>query len=312
MRNATLIYNPVAGRRPEQREKQIERAVAALEDAGISARVAKTSAPGMAVQLARDAVRRGDKLVLVCGGDGTINEVINGLVGPVPSETTLGILPGGTANIIAKELDLPHDPVRAARELPRWRPRLIPLGQATWPAEATNPVPDARVERRYFMSVAGAGFDAYVVYKLSSAFKMSLGVVAYGLEAVRQALRHSFPAIVCRVDTRTLRGTLAVIQRTRRYAGWLHLVPGARFFEPELQVCLFQSRSGARYFLYATAVIARQHLRLGDVELVRAQKVFCAAAEPGTQVHFELDGEHVGELPAAFEVVPDALPLLVP
>ena len=315
MSHATLIYNPVAGRKPARRERQIRQAAAALEDAGITVRLTRTSAPGEAGQLARDAVRQGDNLVLVCGGDGTINEVINGLVGSagvVPSEITLGILPGGTANIIAKELDLPHHPVRAARDLPRWRPRRIPLGQATWPAGAAGLAPEAAVQRRYFMSIAGVGFDAYVVYKLASSFKMSLGVVAYCLEAVRQALRYSFPVVVYRTDAGESRATFAVIQRTRRYAGWLHLAPRARFFEPEFQVCVFKSRNRARYFLYAAAVLARQHLRLGDVELVRAQKISCTPAEPGVRLGFELDGEYAGELPATFEVVPDALTLLVP
>jgi diacylglycerol kinase (ATP) len=312
LKTAVLIYNPVAGRRPARREKEIEQAAAALTDSGISVTVAKTSGPGVAGQMARDAAAQGADAVLVCGGDGTINEVINGLT---PGSTSLGILPGGTANIIAKELGLPHDPVRAARELPHWRPRRIPLGLATWPAGPPGTrsfAPSTAVERRYFMSVAGVGFDAYVVYKLSRDFKMSLGVIAYALEAIRQALRHSFPAVVCRAGGRELQGTFALIQRTRRYAGWLHVTPEARFFEPEFQVCLFKSRSRARYFLYAAAVFARRHLRLSDVELVRAQQVSCRPADPDARVQFELDGEHTGQLPATFEVVPEALTLLVP
>ncbi|HEV2493327.1 MAG TPA: diacylglycerol kinase family protein [Terriglobia bacterium] len=312
MNNAILIYNPVAGRRPARREKEIRQAAALLEDSGVRVTLARTSGPGDACELARDAASQGARMVLVCGGDGTINEVINGLA---PGETTLGILPGGTANIIAKELGLPHDPVRGARQLPHWRPRRIPLGLAAWSADATggaNPRNAAGVEHRYFMSVAGVGFDAYVVHRLSSRFKMSWGVIAYGLEAVRQALRHSFPVFNCQLDGRTLAATFAVIQRTRVYAGWLHLAPRARFFEPEFQVCAFKSRSYARYFLYAGAVFARRHLRLRDVELVVAPKVACSAAVPGSRIHFELDGEHVAELPATFEIVPEALTLLVP
>lgn len=309
MNNATLIYNPVAGRHPARREKEIRQAAAALEDSGIRVTLARTSKPGDAGDLARQAAGRGVDAVLVCGGDGTINEVINGLA---PGATTLGILPGGTANIIAKELGLPHDPVRAARELPLWRPRRIPLGLAVWTAGGDSSAGAAGVERRYFMSVAGVGFDAYIVHRLSSTFKMSWGVVAYVLEAVRQALRHSFPVFTCEVDGRTFDATFAVVQRTRVYAGWLHLGPRARFFEPEFQVCAFKSRNRARYFLYGGAVMARQHLRLRDVELVTARQVVCFASVPGSRVHFELDGEHVAELPATFEIAPAALSLLVP
>lgn len=309
MKNATLIYNPVAGRRPARREKEIRQAAAVLEDLGVRVALARTSGPGDARKLAHAAASQGADAVLVCGGDGTINEVINGLA---PGSTTLGILPGGTANIIAKELGLPHDPVRAARELPRWRPRRIPLGRALWNTGGDRSASAVEVERRYFMSVAGVGFDAYVVYRLSSGFKMSWGVIAYALEAVRQALRHSFPLFTCDVDGRKIDATFAVIQRTRVYAGWLHLAPRARFFEPEFQVCAFQSRSHARYFLYGAAVLAREHPRLRDVELAAARQVVCSAAVPGSRVQFELDGERVAELPATFEIAPEALTLLVP
>jgi len=314
LKTATLIYNPIAGRKPKRRARQIQDAAAALAASGIKVKLAQTSGPGTAGQMAREEAQRGETVILVCGGDGTINEVINGLV---PGEATLGILPGGTANIIAKELGLPHDPVRAARELPCWRPRRIALGRVTWPAAGAGPTQDRSVDQRYFLSVSGVGFDAYVVYKLSAAFKMSLGVAAYVAEAVRQAMRHSFPVFVCKVDGpqfrgREFRGTFATIQRTGLYAGWLRLAPGARFFEPQLRVCLFKSRSRARYFVYAAGVLARQHLRLSDVELLEAQRVSCAAADPEQRIHFELDGELAGELPATFEVVPEALTLLAP
>ncbi len=309
LRNATLIYNPIAGRHPARRERQIQKAAADLRNVGIAVRLAPTSGPGTAQKLAQATARQGENLILVCGGDGTINEVINGIT---PGQMTLGILPGGTANIIAKELGLPHDPVRAARELPNWSPRRIALGQATWPCAASAGAQNSEVERRYFLSVAGIGFDGYIVHKLSSDFKMSLGVVAYGFEAVRQALRYSFPPFVSQVDGREFLATFAVVQRASPYAGWLHLAPSADIFEDHFRLCLFKSRHRVRYFLYAVAVLARQHLRLRDVELLEAKKILCAAVESQTPIHFELDGELVGELPAIFEIVPNALTLLVP
>jgi len=304
LRDAVLIYNPIAGRRPARREKEIQQAAAALREDGIAAQPVRTSGPGTGRQLARAAVAGGASLVIVCGGDGTINEVVNGVA---PGRTVLGILPGGTANIIAKELGLPHDPVRAARQLSRWQPRRIALGNALW----ANDGPKADQGQRYFLSVAGIGFDAYVVYKLSIAFKMSLGVVAYGWEAIRQALRYGFPAFLCRAEGREQRATFAVVHRTQLYAGWFRLAPTANVFESRFALCLFKSRRCERYFLYAAAAILHQHLRLSDVELVRAERVVCASEGQAT-VHFELDGELVGRLPATFEIVPDALTLLVP
>jgi diacylglycerol kinase family enzyme len=107
-------------------------------------------------------------------------------------------------------------------------------------------------------------------------------------------------------------GTFAVVHRTRLYAGWLHLAPSADLFAPRFAVCSFSSRSRARYLLYALAVLARQHLRLSDVELHQSAQVVCTPGDSSTTVRFELDGELAGALPVRFEIVPDALTVLVP
>jgi diacylglycerol kinase (ATP) len=304
LKNATLIYNPVAGRHPVRRERQIHAIAEQLRRAGIEVKLAATAAPNHARQLARTAVDEGAELVLVCGGDGTVNEVVNGLV---PGGATLGILPGGTANIIGKELRLPHHPIRGARALPNWRPRRIALGRATWLDAATR-----QPTQRLFISVAGVGFDAYIVHRLSWSLKMSWGVISYGLEAVRQALRYPFPRFRFASDGQERRATFAVIHRTGHYAGWLPLAPTAGLFKPGFTACLFTSTSRARYFLYAAAVVLRQHLRLRDVELLDCSKVDCAGEEPARPIYFELDGELAGQLPATFEIVPNALTILVP
>ena len=304
MKNATLIYNPVAGGLSRHRERQVREAAAALATQGIAAKVVPTTGPNTAVELARTAAAQGDELVLVCGGDGTINEVINGLA---QTPTTLGILPGGTANIFAKELGLPHHPVRAARELGQWVPRRIALGRAI--TEKNGGGPSAI---RYFLSLAGVGFDAYIVNKLTWDFKRGWGVLAYVWEAIRQALRYPYPPFVCRLNERELPATFAVVQRTTRYAGWLRLAPGADIFAPRFEVCVFKSRNWLRYSFYAAAVVLRQHHRLKDFEVVPAQRVECSPATLGDRVYFELDGELAGQLPATFEIVPDALTVLVP
>jgi len=301
---ATLIYNPVAGRQPPRRETQIREAAELLRRSGFEIKLAATTGPGTAEGLARKAVQEGCELVLVCGGDGTVNEVLNGLI---PGTATLGILPGGTANIIGKELHLPHRPARAARALPQWKPRRVALGRATW-IDATT----GQEKNRLFISVAGVGFDAYIVHSLSWSLKMDWGVIGYGLEAVRQALRYSFPRFRFEMDGQQREATFAVVHRTGHYAGWLPLAPTAGLFKADFTACLFKSTSRARYFFYAAAVILRQHLRLNDVELVDGFKATCTPAEAGKPIYFELDGELVGQLPATFEIVPDALTVLVP
>jgi YegS/Rv2252/BmrU family lipid kinase len=296
-----------------RREREIRTVAAVLRQAGRELELAPTERPAMASELAQRAVANGADMVLVCGGDGTINEVINGLAG---SQVSLGLLPGGTANMLARDMGLPLDPVRAATELSRWSPRRIPLGKASWCIEkaSTNGGPAEKEQlTRYFVTVAGVGYDAYVVYKLSSETKLYWGVAGYIMEALRQVFRYPFQSFSCRTDGGPDRiATFAAVQRAGNYGGWLRLTPGARFFDDRFSLCLFKSPNRARYFLYSALVLAQQHFQLDDVELVEARKLYCAAMNGGETIRFELDGELVGTLPATFEIVPDALTLLVP
>lgn len=276
-----------------------------LAQSGIAVTLARTTGPGCATELARDAVTRGCDMVLVCGGDGTIHEVINGLC---PSPVPLGILPGGTANIVANELGLPHDPATAARAMATWMPRRIALGLAT--GRSHLPSANGTPVRRYFLSVAGLGFDAYIVHRLGFRFKMSLGVAAYVLEGLRQLMRYSFPPIQCQADGKRFEATLALVQRTRLYAGWFTTAPGQTLTEPNFSLSLFRSRRRLRYVAYGIAVVTQR--RLHDVSRITAVAASFEAADPTTKVFFELDGELAGMLPATVAVVPDALTLLMP
>jgi YegS/Rv2252/BmrU family lipid kinase len=312
LKKGILIYNPVAGRRPAGREREVRQAADVLRQTGLEIELAPTARPDMAHELAQAAVANGADVVLACGGDGTINEVINGLA---PSHVPLGILPGGTANILARELRLPLNPVRAAHQLRNWTPRRIALGRAHWGGEQAPPPSSGLAPRacsRHYISVAGIGYDAEIVYKLSWWLKTNFGVAGYVMEAFRQLVRYPFPRFSCRLNNLERQGTFAVIHRTRLYAGWLHLAPTAGLFQPRFAVCSFPSRSRLRYLVYALAVLARQHLRLKGVSLDQCTEVACTPVDAATTIRFELDGELGGTIPATFEIVPDALTLLVP
>jgi diacylglycerol kinase family enzyme len=282
-----------------------------LHDAGLDIELAPTTGPAMAHELAQAAVARGADVVLACGGDGTINEVVNGLAG---SRVPFGILPGGTANIVARELQLALSPLGAAREFTSWTLHRMALGRARWAQAHSAPPGEFSTETgcRYYISVAGIGYDAHIVYKLSPWLKSNLGVTGYVLEGLRRLITYNFPRFAFRVDGEERQATFAVVQRTRLYAGWLHLTPTASLFQPRFAVCSFPSRSRVRYLLYAAAVFARQHLHLADVSLDHCTELVCAPVDPTATIHFELDGELAGTLPATFEIVPDALTILAP
>ncbi len=302
LKRSTLVYNPAAGTRQNRRQDQIRRVSEQLSKNGLEVNVQQTTGPGSAHFLASQAVAAGTDLIVVYGGDGTINDVANALAeGPVP----LGVLPGGTANIAAKELGLPEDPVEAAARIAEWTSKPIALGRATWTREG-------RQQQRFFLSVAGVGFDAHVIRQLSLAAKAEYGVAAYVLEALRQFFIYRYPSFACSADGVVADATLAVAQRSRRYAGWLQVAPGANFLTSKLASCMFLGKGFGSYVAYGFAVLLGQHMHLPDVHLAASDRMVCKPKEPGSVIDFELDGELVGQLPAVFDVVPDALTLVAP
>lgn len=302
MKNAVFISNPLAGIRTSRRARQIREAVAVLREAGISTDMRFTTGPGDGKKLASEAVKKGCDLVIVCGGDGTINEAVNGMAN---SQVPIAVLPGGTANIIAKELRLPGRILKAARELPTWRRCSVPLGRATWEESGS-------LRQRYFLAVAGVGFDAYIISQLDVSMKLRLGIIAYCWEAVRQAVRYNYPAFQCTVNDSPVSTTFAVIQRSSRYAGWLKLARPNSIRSAGFTCCLFEGRTPRRYFQYALGIISRTHRWLGDVRCLGGPSVRCATERLEDCISFELDGELAGRIPVSFDVVPDALTLLAP
>lgn len=167
-RDAVLIYNPLSGRFRWRRQRDLAQAIAFLEATGMRITCLPTAGPGSATELAREQVRLGRDLVIVCGGDGTINEVVGGMAG---SHVPLAVLPAGTANVLAKELGLPWSIRRAAEYIPQGELRRIALGRAG---------------QQYFIFLAGVGPDGCIVYKLNTRAKLSLGLLSYWLESFRQ------------------------------------------------------------------------------------------------------------------------------
>jgi diacylglycerol kinase (ATP) len=279
-----------------------------LRQAKVDLQIESTTGPGSATDLARAAVAAGAEVVLACGGDGTVNEVVNGLA---MSHCGLAILPGGTANIAARDLGIALKPVAAAQELARACSRRIALGRVTWGSQAGDD-PGAAARARYFLSVAGVGFDAHVVHHLGWDFKRDFGVAAYVWNAFKQVWGYGFPPFICRVRDHEWRGGMALLQRTERYAGWLHMSPGSSLLNRQMKLFLFQSANPLRYFVYAAAIALRRHLHLRDLHIIESWPLECRAESPAQTIRVELDGEAAGELPATFDLVPDALTLLLP
>jgi diacylglycerol kinase (ATP) len=225
--NALLIHNPNAGNGGNGRRRLIDQARQILSSQGIEAELAETTGPGHATEIAQQAVRDHRQLVIACGGDGTLNEVVNGLANFANGHRVpLALLPGGTANILAKELDLPWDIPRAARRLVNGEVREVALGLAT-PLEQPE-------RKRYFLSVAGAGPDGMIVYSIDLGLKARVGILAYWWQGVREVLRYTFPRFRVRTGDRQMEATLVVVGRTKNYGGPFKITDQADLFEDQL------------------------------------------------------------------------------
>lgn len=306
IKDALLIYNPTSGRRRHRRFAEIEQAVRLLKDAGIATELAPTRGPLGAKAIAQQAVEQRRGMVIACGGDGTINEIVNGLAG---SQVPMALLPAGTANILAKELKIPWDIPHASRLIPGGEVRRIALGIAI-PLNGSHS-PELPREGRYFLSVAGAGPDGAIVNAVDHKLKKSTGVLAYWAEGARQVVRYKFPLMRIRSGEQDCRASLVVAGRTVNYGGPFKITTGANLFENSFEFLTNASRSRFRYLACLPALWLG---KIRNVEGISAWKGEAAICEPESAepVYAQADGEPIGPLPIQFRIVPDALSLVTP
>ncbi|HTS12652.1 MAG TPA: diacylglycerol kinase family protein [Candidatus Limnocylindrales bacterium] len=308
IKNAILIYNPTSGRRRSHRFEEIEKAGRILKDAGIAVQIAATTAPGTAREMAHLAVGQRQDLVIACGGDGTVNEVINGLAG---TQMPMALLPAGTANILAKELGVPWDIPQAARLIPGGIVRRIALGIASPVNHNGGRAPDGTPLGRYFLCVAGAGPDGAIVNGVDEIFKKNAGILAYWAEGMKQLFRYDFPEMRVHSGGQERKATIIVVGRTAHYGGPFKITTGASLFEDSFEMLTNSTRSRLKYLACLPALWMG---KLRGVKGIEAWKDTEAICEPAGErmVYAQVDGEPIGPLPLAFRIVPDALSIVVP
>ena len=311
MHRIALIYNPASGQNPNRRAAIIGQIRKLFEQAGLEVTVIGTSSPQDAGVLAEKAIEQGCDTVIACGGDGTVHECLQHMVG---GPGVLGVIPLGTANALAADLGLPTAPVKAAKRLLTAKPVRVAAGRV-WFQDAGN-----TEQSRYFLVAAGVGVDAFFFSRLDSRMKQRFGYLAYLVDALRLWAQYSFPLFsatlapmngeAARVEQ--LSQLLAV--RIGNFGGLVRrLVPGAALGNPHLSVVAIKTRSRLRYLKFMTQVWFARHTYAPPIELVECTSVECReldGVDPRTFV--EADGELLGSLPARIEVVPEAITLLVP
>ncbi len=294
--NAFLIYNPAAGKLSRDGGQLLQRTIAALQARGHRLTAVPTTGPSTAQGIARDCLENGADVVLAAGGDGTINEVLNGML---HSEVPLGILPAGTANVLAVEAGIGTRMVRAAHDLENCVPYRLSVGH----------IANAHQER-HFLLMAGAGLDAMIVYSIDARLKQRLGKVAYWVGGFG-ALGKVLPEFHVRVDGEELTCSFALASRVRNYGGDLTIARTASLFSDEFEVVLFQGAHSLPYMKYMLGVVTGRLANMKGVRVLRARtlELECASS-PG--IYVQIDGEFAGRLPATLSIVPRAVTLLIP
>ena len=259
--------------------------------------MAPTSAPGHATALAAEAAQANAGLIIAMGGDGTVNEVLNGMA---HSTVPLAVIPGGTANVFCCETGIPRNPEKAAAMLPEWVEARVALGRVHSAAEGP----------RYFLSMAGAGLDAGIVQRVEPAVKRRLGKVAYWIAGLR-ALGDSLAILNAHTEGRQLATGFALTSRVRNYGGDLTIASKASLFTDQFELVTFSGRSTIPYLIYLSGAVFGLATSLPGVHSVLTRRVDLASAN-GRPVYIQVDGEAAGQLPVSIEIVPSALTVLVP
>jgi YegS/Rv2252/BmrU family lipid kinase len=311
MHRVALIYNPASGQGSSRRRRAVEQAADVLRQAGIEAELLETLGPGGAETLAAEAARRGCDTIIACGGDGTVHEVLQSIVG---SEIGLGVIPLGTANALASDLGLNTSPVKAMRRLLTAELVRVPVGRMSY-RNGTG-----TTHARYFTVAAGVGADALFLSRLDAGLKRRLGYVLYLVEAFRVWATHSFPLFEAEFEEcesctpRTVEISQLLAVRIRNFGGVLNnLAPGATLHNDGLRLVAFKTRSRYQYLRFLLAVVFSRQTFRGQIELLDAVSVECRPRNRSrAKVYAEADGELLGQLPVRIEIVPNAVNLLIP
>ncbi len=287
--SATIVANPRArGMRRFDREEALRR----LEAKGFEARLELPDSPAGTAAAAREAAERGDALVFVLGGDGTVRLAAGELAG---SESALAVLPGGTANVWAKEAGISRNLLKALDAHLDGQRVAMDLGRA-------NGEP--------FLLMAGIGWDAEIAATVTPALKRRLGVLAYVLHGIPMLHRLRTANLAWEAeDASAVEGVgLVVVSNTRLYGGILTFSPEASALDGQLDACIFMPGNAADALRQALKVVARRHPGDAGVRELRTPRF--EITTPGIPV--QLDGDVVGETPVALTVEQGAITMSVP
>jgi YegS/Rv2252/BmrU family lipid kinase len=299
---AYLLYNPRAGRNA-QRATTVAAVVQILESQGYVVQVAATTSRASAKEQVRAAIVAGARTIFACGGDGTVHDVLQGIAG---TDAILGVIPMGSANALCRELRIPMDPIKAASAYLQAKPQRFALGSC-----------DYGNERRFFLTLAGAGPDGALMYRMLSSERKRWGRWSYAWHALHLLFRQrfrAFPIRYCHAATGEWHSTEAVSVLAIRVGSLGGIFPGiargASLSEAKLLLVMVKPPAILAlplWFLMNWSGLDRLNPLLGKVWVTSCE---CLAVEQ--RVHVQADGEWLGQLPLRIELLSQGIHILIP
>jgi YegS/Rv2252/BmrU family lipid kinase len=287
-RRLLAIANPSAGRRNRGR---LEETIARLGAFGCVVELVETEGPGDAERAAAAADQARFDAVVAAGGDGTINEVLNGMTAEAPP---LAVLPLGTANVLAAELGLPRSIEAIAQTIAFGEPRRIALGEANG---------------RRFAMMASAGLDAHVVQRLSLKLKRRIGKTAYVIETLRQAMIRPPLAYRLRLNGVEEEASGVIVSNGRRYGGPFIIAPKADLTSPSFEVCRLTRSGRLAGPSYLLSAVRGRLAERSDVRIDTAERVEILGPSGAP---LQADGDLLCRLPVVIRALPAAVALIFP
>ena len=290
-RETLFIVNPAAHNLPKR--SALLALDAWLNQQGWQVAWEETSRPGQAITMAARAAKAKLPLIFVVGGDGTLNEAANGLVG---SETALAMVPAGTVNIWAREVGIPLRPQDAVSACLQGQRRRVDLGRAG---------------DRYFLLMASYGLDGHIARRVSLRAKRYLGATSYAATAVREALRYRGRPVRLALDDEIREGPalMVVAANTRNYAGLVNITEDARADDGLLDVCAFLGEGTLDILLQALGVVLKRYRKSEKVIYRKVRRLELGWENP---LPLQIDGEPYPQSPPKVEVVPSVLDVMIP
>jgi YegS/Rv2252/BmrU family lipid kinase len=287
-----IISNPAA--RSSSFEK-VKKASDYIRQQGFNTELLFTEKSGHARELALTSLQKEPFRIIAAGGDGTINEVINGMV---RSTVPLAILPLGTTNVLAKEIGISSDIEASMHKALSESPKKISLGRIEFTLDDSSAV-------RYFCLMAGIGFDAKAVYDANKTIKKLSGEGAYILSGISNLIHYYPSELFFSLDGREYSGYAAIIGKASRYGGNFKITPDADILDPSLYICIFKGRSRSDLLRYAWGIIRGTHLKHQDIIYQKVSEISVLG-----NAHVQIDGDYLGTTPAGVTVERDALALI--